>query len=169
MVGIAEIGGALSGLKAAMEIAKGLSATANAVAINEAKIGLQSAILEAQAGLLAAQETETANLRRIDQLEQDIVRLKDWSAERQNYNLVNIDRGAFAYMPKPGMENSQPAHWLCANCFEQGHKSLLQFKGQGGQGSGGNANESAYGCDRCKATLKVHWRRKPSYPGEADA
>ena len=168
MVGIAEIGGAIGGLKAAMEIVRGLNSTANAIAINDAKIALQSAILEAQAGLLAAQEAQTANLRRIQELEQEIVRLKDWSAERERYELVEIYRGAFAYMPKGGVESGKPAHWLCANCFDQGRKSFLQFKGQDKTPTGGRGMESTYGCDACRASVKVSYRTKPAWPGEAE-
>jgi hypothetical protein len=155
VVGIVEISGALGGLKAAMDIAKGLNAAADAVAINDAKIALQTAILEAQSGLLAAQEAQTSNLRRIEQLEQEVVSLKDWSRERERYHLVDADRGALAYMPKPGMENGEPAHWLCANCFNQGRKSFLLFKGQDTSKSGGRGNESTYGCDGCRSSFKV--------------
>lgn len=168
MAGITEIGGAIGGLKAALDIAKGLNATADAVAINDAKIALQTAIIEAQTSLLAAQEAQTANLRRIEQLEQEIVRLKDWSGERERYHLIDADRGAFVYMPKPNMENGEPAHWLCANCFNQGRKSFLLFKGQDASRGGGRGAESTYGCDGCKSSLKVFYRTKPHYPGEAE-
>ena len=164
---IAEIGASIGGLKAALDIAKGLNALSDAVALNDAKIALQGAIIEAQSSLLAAQEAQTTNLKRIDELEQKIVRLKDWSGERQRYDLTAIDRGAFAYMPKPGMEDGKPAHWLCANCFEQGQKSLLQFKGSG-EASKGRSDEALYGCDACKASLRVHWRRKPTYPSDPE-
>lgn len=123
---IAEIGGALSGLKGAMDIAKGLNAVADTVALNDAKIGLQSAILEAQSSLLAAQEAQTANLRRIEQLEQEIVRLKDWSSEKERFELKDTGQGALAYRAKKGMEQGEPSHWLCPNCYEQGRKSIMQ-------------------------------------------
>ena len=168
MVGITEIGAAIGGLKGAMDIAKGINAGASAVALNDAKITLQSAILDAQSSLLAAQEAEAAHLGRISNLEQEIVRLKDWSGERERYYLVDVYRGAMAYMPKPGMENGQPAHWLCANCFEQGRKSFLQFKGQGVSAGGSRSNESGYGCDACKASIRVFYRTKPRWPGEPE-
>lgn len=166
---IAEITGALGGLKAAMDITKGLNAAAGAVALNDAKIGLQSAILDAQSSLLAAQETQTANLRRIEQLEQEIVGLKDWSAEKERYHLVDVWRGAMAYMPKPGMENGEPAHWLCATCFNHGRKSFMQFKGQDRSPSGGNMDSASYACDTCKGSMKVSYRTKPVWPGASEA
>jgi hypothetical protein len=159
MVGFTEISAALTGLKGAMDIAKGLNAVADAVALNEAKIGLQSAIIDAQASLLAAQEAQSANLRRIAELEQEMVRLKDWSAERECYELTPVRGGGFAYMLKAGMQAGQPAHWLCTNCFEQGHKSIMQNKGQAKPGTG----DDIIGCDRCKGSFTVLPRTRPTY------
>jgi hypothetical protein len=168
MIGIAEIGTAISGLKGALDIVKGLNAASGAVAVNDAKIALQSTIIEAQGSLLAAQETQAANLRRVEQLEQEIVRLKDWSAERERYHLVDIYRGSVAYMFQPEMDEGEPAHWLCANCFDQGKKSFLQFKGQG-RTSGGRTDEATYGCDACKAAVTVGFRTKPSSSSQQGA
>lgn len=165
---LAEISAGLSSLKAAKDIVQGLNAANTQAAINGVKIDLQGLILEAQQGLFAAQQAQSADAMRIAQLEQQIVQLKDWSAERERYHLVDVDRGAFAYMPKPGMENGEPAHWLCANCFNQARKSFLLFKGQDTQKNGGRSSESTYGCDACKGSLKVFYRTKPAYPGEDD-
>lgn len=30
------------------------------------------------------------------------------------------------YRLKEGMENGEPAHWICPNCYERGEKSLLK-------------------------------------------
>lgn len=159
MVGITEIGAAISGLKTAFEIAKGLNAVAGSVSLNDAKIALQNAILDAQASLLAAQETHAADLLRVDRLEQEILRLKDWSSERERYELVNIRGGSFAYMLKQHAAGDEPAHWLCANCFNDGRKSILQRKGRPRQGSG----EEAYACDTCKGGFTVLGRTQPYY------
>ena len=167
MVGLVEISAGLNSLKLAKDIVQALNGAQNAVAINQIKLDLQGAILDAQQGLFVAQEAQSTAAKRIADLEQEIMRMKDWSAERERYQLVDVDRGAFAYMPKPGMENSQPAHWLCTNCFEQGRKSFLQFKGQGMHANGSRAEESAYGCDTCKSALKINYRVKPAYPGPA--
>jgi hypothetical protein len=162
---LVEITAGLQSLKMAKDIVQGLNAAKTEAAINSVKIDLQGLILEAQQGLFAAQEAQTAATLRIADLEQEIVGLKDWSAEKQRYHLVDAGRGAVAYMPKPGMEQGEPAHWLCANCFNQGRKSFLQFKGQG---LTKNAMESTYGCDACKGSLNVASRTKPTYPGGHD-
>jgi hypothetical protein len=163
---IESIQGAYGAIKGGLDIAQGFQAFKTETAVNQAIIDIQRSLLEAQRALNEAEARHSTDLSRVTSLEQEVVRLKDWTAEQERYHLVDVDRGAFAYMPKPGMENGQPAHWLCANCFGQGHKSLLQFKGQG---SSSASRECTYGCDRCKGTMAMHWRRKPTYPGEEEA
>lgn len=160
---LGEIAAGLSSLNAAKDIAKGLDSLKTGVAVNQAKIDLQTLILEAQSALFAAQEAQSADASRISQLEQKIVQLEDWSAEAQRYQLKDVGRGAIVYMPKAGMENGEPAHWLCANCFNQRRKSFMQFKGQDRRPGGGLGDDSAYACDACKGSIKVHYSKKPSY------
>jgi hypothetical protein len=151
---------AIGGLKTAYDIAKGLNATATAVQINDVKLTLQEHIMAAREALSVAQEAEAASARRIADLEKEIMRLKDWSTEKERYELVNVWQGAFAYMPKPGMRGSEPAHWLCTNCFDHGRKSFMQNKG--------GVDGAQFGCDACKASFRVASRVQPFYP-EADA
>ena len=166
MVGIAEISAGLGSLKTAKDIVQGINAAASQAAINEIRLNLQGHLLEAQQALFSAQEAHTALTQRISALEEEIVRLKDWSAERERYHLVDVYRGSLTYMPKPGVEGGQPAHWLCANCFDQRRKSYLQFKGQDETPRGGRGMESTYGCDACKSSIKVSYRSKPAWPGD---
>ncbi|RYG86467.1 MAG: hypothetical protein EON59_09875 [Alphaproteobacteria bacterium] len=155
---LAEISGGLSSLKAAFDIAKGLNAFENAAALNEVKLTLQNNILEAQQALFAAQQAEAATANRIAQLEAEIMRMKDWSAERERYELAYTGPrdGSLVYMLKPEMRGTEPAHWLCTCCFEAGKKSILQKKGSDG-------NFATYACPFCKSTLATHWSRTPAY------
>lgn len=169
---LGEISAGLSSLKAASDIIKGLNAANTLTAINEVKIGLQERVMEAREALTAAQEAQSTSLQRIRDLEQEIVQLKDWEAEKQRYQLNAIDRGAFAYMLKPGMENGEPPHWLCANCFGKRHKSFLQFKGQDARSpvtGGSRGDHSNYGCDTCKGAVKVYYTRNPLTPWSPSA
>jgi hypothetical protein len=165
---LAEISAGLSSLKAATDILKGLNAASTQAAINEVKIGLQEKIFDAREALSAAQEAQAACLKKVRELEAQIVQLKDWEGEKQRYHLQAIDSGVVAYMPKPGMENGEPPHWLCANCFSRGQKSYLQFKGQDRTPTGSRGDHSTYGCDTCKAAVKVVYTRKPSVAWKND-
>jgi hypothetical protein len=46
--------------------------------------------------------------------------------EKARYQLREVNTGVFAYVPKQGMEQGEPFHMLCANCYERGEKSILQ-------------------------------------------
>lgn len=159
---LGEIAAGLSSLKAAADLIKSLNATSTQAVINEVKIGLQERVFEAREALATAQAAQAVALQRIHDLEQEIVQLKDWEREKQRYQLRAVDTGAFAFMPKPGMENSEPPHWLCANCFHRHQKSFLQFKGPDTNPRGGRTGYVIYGCDACKSLMKVAYTVSPS-------
>jgi hypothetical protein len=159
---IAEIGAGLSSAKALIDIAKGLHAAATQAEVNEVKIALQGEVLNIQAALMAAQAAESASTERIHELEQEIVRLKDWEGEKQRYELVRIDNKAVAYMAKAGMERGEPPHWLCTKCFNHGVPSIMQF--QGTEASPRLATSyGVYRCNECGGTLRTHFRTTPAW------
>jgi hypothetical protein len=123
---LAEISAGLSSLKAAKDIIQGLNAIKVDTSINEVKIELQGFILDAQQGLFAAQQEQLAAAQRIADLEQEIIRMKDWSAEAQRYELADAGHGSLAYKFKSDMGQGEIEHWLCATCYQSGKKSYLQ-------------------------------------------
>ena len=123
---IAEISAGLNSLKAAKDIVQAMNGMHTAVQVNDIKLTLQGYILEAQQGLFSAQQEQSVAAERIAKLEQEIVRLKDWSAEKQRYESAEAGNGTIAYRLKSGMEGSEPAHWLCPQRFLEGKPSILQ-------------------------------------------
>ena len=158
---IAEISAGLGSLKTAKDLIVGLNAALTQAAVAELKISLQGTILEAQSALLAAQDAEAANARSIADLEQEIVRLKDWSAEKERYELKAVDAGAFAYMPKEGMEGSEPPHWLCTRCFGEGRKSIIQFENN--LPTDGRDSFERWKCSACGGTLTTAQGTRPKF------
>ena len=116
---IAEIQAGLAGATAAIDIAKGFQSLTNEAAINQAVIDIQRSVLDAQQGLAAA-------LKQIDELETEIVELKAWDGEKQRYELKRFQPGTLAYVLRPSSADGEPHHHLCANCYQQGRKALLQ-------------------------------------------
>lgn len=156
------INGALGAVKGIADIASGISSLNTEAAKNDAVIGIQRHLLETQKGLMEAENRHLSDTMRIKELEQEILRLSDWSKEKLRYELVAVRGGAFAYMFKQGMNDDAPPHWLCTNCFEQGRKSILQHKATT---SAGHANE-AFGCDICKGGFQITGRTRPFYKWE---
>jgi hypothetical protein len=87
---------------------------------------LQREILSAQSSALAANESQMALLKRIDDLEKKLTDLKTWDAEKEKYELKGVGRGALAYGLKEQAGASEPEHFLCPNCYHDSQKSILQ-------------------------------------------
>jgi hypothetical protein len=118
----------LSSAKAASDIARGIQSLESETAINEAVIEIQRHVMETQQARSCVDREYAAALKRIDTLEQEIVRLKDWSAEKQRYELADTGQGSFAYRLKEGVDPPEPGHWICPHCYQKGDKSLLKHE-----------------------------------------
>jgi len=75
---------------------------------------------------MEAQAAQAALLHRIRELEEEKTKLEAWTAEKSRYDLHEVSTGVYAYTLKPGMEQGQPFHMLCANCYENGKRAVLQ-------------------------------------------
>jgi hypothetical protein len=142
---VAEISAAVTSLNATLQIAKAMVGLRDAEAFRTKSIEMQQTILDALDSGIAARETYATQLDRIRALETKVTSLEAWDAEKQNYELKKVGDGAVAYMLKPEARGSEPAHWLCPNCFAQSKKSFLNPTGKSaGRGW-------VYKCSGCNA------------------
>lgn len=118
---LTEIKAGYDGAKAALDILKGVQSLQSETAKNQAVIEVQRLIIEAQQGL-------SVSVRQIEKLEADIARLKDWSAQKERYELADTGQGSLAYKLKEGVEPPEPTHWICPHCYEDGRKSILKHE-----------------------------------------
>ena len=156
------IQGAYNGLKTASDLAQGIIALKTETEKNAAIIGIQRHVLDGQRALMEADTLHVADLKRIAQLEQQIADMENWEGEKQRYELKAIDRGAFAYMHKPGMEQGEPPMWFCQPCFEKSHRSPLQARGQVRAPAGGRGMVEQWVCNSCRAEVVAHINRNPA-------
>jgi hypothetical protein len=131
MPDVAEIGAAIVSLKAAFELAKTLVGARDEAVIREKVIELQGEILSAQASAMKAQSHQSTLLQEVGDLKKEVTDLKAWGAEKEKYKLVNLTEerpagGAFAYTLKDQASSTEVEHYLCANCFNDGRKAILQ-------------------------------------------
>lgn len=131
MVDISAIAGTVSALKGAVDIAQAIKGLSDAQAIQTKVIDLNSKILEAQSAAFAANDERLALLEQIRQLERKIASFETWEAEKERYELKDIGRGSLAYALREGMRGTEPPHNLCAACYQNGKKSILQPKSDG--------------------------------------
>jgi len=126
MPDITAISGMITSLKAAGDIAKALVGLRDFTLIQDKIIELQGVIITAQSSAILAQQDQFTLLERERELEKEVADLKTWDAEKEKYELAEISSGVFAYTLKQQTSSSEPKHYLCSNCYHQGHKSILQ-------------------------------------------
>lgn len=123
---IAELNGLLSSIRTLTDIVKANKSLRNFNELETALFEVNTKLSATMAVALETQEQQAALTNRIRDLEKENMELKDWNHERERYALHEIMTGRFVYRLQPSMENGEPAHDLCANCFTQGKKAILQ-------------------------------------------
>ncbi len=99
--------------------------------LNGAIIEMQGTIIAAQAVALEAQAEQGRLASRIAQLEEATVRSRVWEEEKALYVLAStFDWGTpIAYQLRDeARRDGEPEHFICPNCYEDGMKSILQFR-----------------------------------------
>lgn len=145
----------LDPLKSAGETAKGLVDLRDSVKFGNAIVELQAQIMTAQQGAFSAQARETALAEEIGDLKKRMAELEAWEAEKQRYELTDFGGGTFAYLLKPDVETTEPPHRICAACYQNGHKSILQFQYQAA------TDQDKYACAACKTEFLFGVRGEP--------
>lgn len=140
---IAEAGAALGSIKTALDMLKGVRVLKSETDINLAVIDIQRTLLEAQAAAVDDRERQMGLLGRIAKLEAKLAERDEWEREKRRYRLTEFSDGRFAYVLIDELANDEPSHKLCAKCYNDGRKSILQTVNKH---SGG---ESVW-CQSCK-------------------
>lgn len=112
---------------------------------NEVKIKtleLQQLLFKMSSEMLALQSEHSSILSEHTKLKDKIMKLESWSQEKANYRLHEMAPGSLVYTAKDSNDNQEPAHYLCANCYNNNIKSILQF-------SGYEDNFHKYTCHQC--------------------
>jgi len=146
--------GAISSLKVAGDIAVALNGLKTMSEVQAKAIELQQIILTVQSSALTAQSDQFTLLQTIRDLEAEVARVKAWDEEKQRYALVSPWGGAVTYALKKESSLSQPAHWICATCYENGRKAILNdFVEAPAKGR----HSVGLGCPVCKAHIPSPW------------
>jgi rubrerythrin len=139
---------AVLSLKTASDIAKGFLHLQSLAESQGKVIELNEAILSAQSSAITAQSEHFATIERVRDLEEEITRIKAWEKEKKRYQMVNPWQGAtfLVYALKESCKESEPPHWICTKCYDDGRRTLLQP----------NCDSKGYWllvCPTCKAVI----------------
>lgn len=154
MVDIDFISAALSGLKTASDITLSLLQFKSGSDVQAKAVEINRIILAAQRDAFAAQAAQSALVQRISDLEKEITRLETWGAEKQRYVLTDYGGGTFACALKPEETRGEPSHRICAHCYEQGRKSILQT-------TGNRTGQDIVHCFTCDKTFGLGQKIRP--------
>jgi hypothetical protein len=145
---LAEIATSLGSIKTALDILKRLKKAPASGSISTEIADLQSVLIEMQQGIMAANETHTADIGRIRDLEEEVANLKAWDGEKERYELQNVWAGSFVYALKPVAKPSETPHWLCAHCYQNRKKRILQIAYMG-------MTDNTWLCPDCSTKIMV--------------
>lgn len=81
---------------------------------------------------IAAQSAHMECQEKAMHLEKEITRLKAFETEKDRYAMQKIGEHSFAYALKPEAAGEEPPHYICANCYANSQKSILQRSGTAG-------------------------------------
>ena len=128
MVDIMTLQNAVLSLKTASDIAKSFLHLRSLADVQGKVIDLQEAILSAQSSALAAQSEQFAMVQRVRDLEEEIARIKAWEEEKKRYQMMHPWQGAtlLVYALKESCKGAEPPHWICAKCYDDGRRTVLQ-------------------------------------------
>jgi len=162
---IAAFGSITGAFKSATDLIKAITDARDDSTIKAKANELQAQIFSAQQSALTAQTAQFTLLDRVGELEKTIANFEAWETEKQRYQLHNIDRGVFAYVLKKDMSNGEPPHWLCARCYTEGKKSLLQISTQPRM-PGLSIDATKWICSTCTAAVGINYTIFPTFLDE---
>lgn len=81
----------------------------------------------------------------IEDLKREAVRKENWESELKRYALHEAAQGLVVYGLKQSVSNGDPPHYLCANCFNDGKKTVLYYSTKTG-----STRAETLNCKVCK-------------------
>ena len=158
---VGEIFAGISALKAAFDMTKTLSDMSDAAKRDRLSINLQKEILSAQAAQMELVDEVSA-------LKAELASFEKWETEKERYKLCQVSLGSLAYVLKKERADGEPAHWICAHCYQQRKRFFLQDAGQA-EKSGPDISKHLWKCPSCSCGIKVPFATRLKYAEEIEA
>jgi len=147
------IAGLITGINGIKTIAQSIIAERDAALVREKTTALSASLLSVLGDAIAAQAEQSVLLKRIDDLEKEIEKVKAWDAQKARYEMRSTaDGGAIVMVLKPDAQGSEPPHWACQACFQKGVLSALNRMGHPQRGRG-----IIWACHSCRSEILADW------------
>lgn len=154
MIDIGQITALIGGINGSIEIVKAVQGVKDSVEANDAVLKLQGDLITLQGKVFILHELHSQTLQENSDLKDKVREFEDWATQAENYELRDFGGHTFAYALKTEVDTAEPDHYLCATCYQERKKSILQFSFQT------NSGQDKYHCNICgNSTLLGHRRR----------
>ena len=154
---IAEITALITSTKTALDIVRGIRSLNTEVQRNESISKILEALIAIQSEALAVQEKHQKALEEKYELATRLKDFEKWSEIEELYELKDLGGNVFVYAYKKIDTSTEPMHYLCANCFKDKKKAILQCEGTYTSGT-------AYNCHACNSKIVDRTNKKPPPP-----
>jgi hypothetical protein len=143
-----EIAGFVAALGHATNIAKALINARDEVNRTNLAVDFNAALIDVQTRQMAVVEKNHSLLQANEALNKQLAAYDKWELEKARYSLRQLSSGGFIYVVNPAEQAADPPHWICTNCHQERHKSILQLGGiETGERTG------LWICPRCKTKI----------------
>lgn len=149
---IAEGTALITSIKGTIDIVKGLKASYDARTITQAETEILEQLFTIRAEALALQEKHLTVIHEKEELTKKLMEFERWEKTEAEYEFKQIVRGTYAYSFKKSQQSTIPSHWLCANCWNDRKKSVLQAEFDTGE-------EAKYFCPECKFSFHFYHKQ----------
>jgi hypothetical protein len=120
----------------------------------ERETELKARIIDLIDVALRAKDANTKLTAAVQELQEEISRLKQFDEERKDYELESPHPFSFVYRRRSELDPSNDRPRYCAPCFERSEKSMLQFDHV-------EHNRVRLRCPRCEGSAVVALPPKP--------
>lgn len=105
---------------------KGVTDAISALSQIKNEVERKAAIFEVTDKLVKLQQEHLSLIAEHAELREAHAKLKNWEKEKARYELFAPAEGVLAYRLKEAERGADPDHSICATCYENGKKSILQ-------------------------------------------
>lgn len=142
-------------IKGALDVVKGLMDIKKGLAPPKDSKGVDDQLGKIYALLLEAQKEQLALLNAHAECEKELTRYKTFECEKDKYVLKELSPHSYAYAKQPVEGEVEAPHHLCASCFQDAKKSILQFSAR-------EVHWDTLKCPKCGSQVRVPNDVKPT-------
>jgi len=148
------VAAAFTSARAAGDIAKSLITLRDEDLVRSRVMDLTGTLMELQQQMMQGQQEQMTFIKKISELENALKVSLAKADLLGQYELVRVGLGKVAYALKPEFKTTQPAHFCCNQCYDNGKRSIFE-------GYDPDEGMMSFICHACRYCLTVEVAHVP--------